>query len=558
MNIKKNRYISNVKTVFLFIAIILMCSFYSGRFYLSGALAAAGEAAHDHRNCSHAEGEAAKHEEEKAPSETYETFSLKDRSAIKTPESHDGHNHGEGSAGHEKEAAAHGAGDGHDHGSEAAHGASAPEIKIDGLVTEKAVAETVYETVSANATVRFHPDHYAKIVPFVPGRVKQIKARLGDRVKKGQELMVVESVEIFNAKVEYLKNLNRYEVALAKYENIVQMGELGSFTQKNVEEATGSLADAKSQYEKAIVARETASKKYERVKKLVDSGVSSRSEQEQAENELRSASIEVESSKSKLENAQKSMSRVEKLSDAKISLKRETADIQTEFYEARQNYDISHKYLAVVGVECEPGGDCKIHELGTFSIYSPIDGIVIENNAVIGGSIDTQTAVMCVGDYDVTAIDIDIYEKDLSRVHNGQRVEIENIYGKTIAGRITYMSNILEQNTRTLKARAEIDENPSLLKIGEFVNCVILAAERKNAVTVPQAAVIEDGGRFLVYIKCGKSYDKVYVKQGHKFRDRVEIIEGVKPGDEVVTVGNYQLLNMSMSNKLELSCDSCK
>ncbi len=449
--------------------------------------------------------------------------------------------------------------DGHGHSHDDGHGHSeAAEVKIEGLAAEKVKVETVYETVSANAIVNFHPLHYAGIVSCVPGRIRHIKAKLGDKVKKGDELLVVESVEIFNAKVDYLKNLSRYEVALSKYENIIKMGELGTFTQKNVEESNDALADVRLQYEKAVLSRETASKKYGRVKKLVESGVSSHSELEAAENEVKSFSIEVDTLRSRLDNAQKSMSRVEKLSDSKISLKKETADIQTEFYEARQNYEISSKYLAIVGVECLPGGPCRDHDLGTFSLYSPIDGIVIEQNASLGGSVDTQTPLMRVGDYDAAVIDIDIYEKDIAMVKKGQRVEVENIRGKTIAGHIDYISNIFEPNTRTLKARAEINENSELLKIGEFVNCSIFTAERENALTVPQSAVIEDEGRFLVFVGRGSSYDKVYVKPGYFFKDRIEIIEGLKPGDSVVTVGNYQLLNMSLSTKLELNCDSCK
>ncbi len=436
--------------------------------------------------------------------------------------------------------------------------AAEPEINIDGLETEPVKIETVYETVKSNGIVKFHPEHYAKVVSLVPGKLKQMKVKLGDRVKKGQELAVLESIEIFNAKVEYLKNLSRYEVMLSKYENIVKMGELGSFTQKNVEEAKTASSDAKSQFDKAQIALSTAHTKYARIKKLFDSGISSKSELEAADNELKSASIEHESSKSRFENIEKSLSRVEKLSDSKISLKKEVADIQTEFFEARQNLDVSQKHLSMVGVECDPHTGCKIHELGTFSIYSPIDGIVIEQLSAIGASIDTQTPLMCVGDYDKAIADIDIYENDCSKISVGQTVEVETSIKIPVIGSVVYISNQLEPNTRTLKARAEISENAELLKIGEFINCDILVSERPGAVTIPQKALVEDGDRQLVFVQCGKSYDKIYVRTGHRFMEKVEIKEGLKSGDVVVTVGNQQLFNMALSSKLELSCDSCK
>jgi len=437
--------------------------------------------------------------------------------------------------------------------------AEEPEINIDGLETEQVKVETVYETVKSNGTVKFHPEHYAKVVSLVPGKLKQMKVKLGDRVEKGQELAVIESIDIFNAKVEYIKNLNKYEVLLSKYENIIKMGELGSFTQKNVEEAKSALSDSKSQHDKSLIALSTAQKKYERIKKLFDSGISSRSELEAADNELKSASIEYESSKSKFENIEKSLSRVEKLSDSKISLKKEVGDIQTEFFEARQNFDESKKHLLMVGVECDPSIGCKTHELGTFSIYSPIHGIVIEQTTAIGASIDTQNPVMCVGDYDKVIADIDIYENDCPKISVGQTVEVESSMKIPVIGNIVYISNQLEPNTRTLKARAEITKNAELLKIGEFINCDILVSERPNAITIPQKAVVEDSDRQLVFVQCApKSFDKIYVKTGHRFMEKIEIKEGLKPGDAVVTVGNQQIFNMALSSKLELSCDGCK
>ena len=483
------------------------------------------------------------------------------------PASSEKHSTAETEAGHSEAGHAgepdgkHGGGEAHAHSGEAASGAKEaeePEIKIDGLEEEKVRVETVYETVKSNGVVRFHPEHYAKIVSLVPGKLREFKARLGDRVSKGQELAVIESIEIFNAKVEYLKNFSKYEVALAKYENILKMGELGSFTQKNVEEAKNALGEAKSQYDKARIARETARKKHERIKTLVDSGVSSKADLEAADNELKSADVEEESAKAKLDNLSVSLSRVEKLSDSKISLKKEVGDIQTEFLESRLGYENSLKYLKLVGVECDPYTGCVTHELGTFSIYSPIDGVVIEQNGAIGSSIDCQNPVMCVGDYDRVMVDIDIYEKDLSKIGAGQTVEVETASGAEVAGKIVYVSNQLESSTRTLKARAEITEDSHLLKIGEFVNCAIQIAARPGAITIPTKAIVEDGDRQLVYVKCGKTYDKTYIKTGHRFADRVEVREGLLPANVVVTVGNYQIFNMGMSGKLELNCETCK
>lgn len=431
------------------------------------------------------------------------------------------------------------------------------EVKIDGLVEEKARIETVYDTVKANGTVSYHPDHYARVTALVPGRVKKLSAMPGDRVEKGAELAVLESIEIFNAKSEFLKNLNRYEVALAKYETVMRMGEMGAFTQKNVEEASSSLVEARSQLEKARIAVEAASRKHERIKKLVGTGVSSRSELEAAESELRNASVELEAAKARFENIERSANRVEKMSETRISLRRETADIQTEFNEARLGFLYSMNYLKTIGIDCDMMNGCAAHDTGSFSLRAPIHGTVLEHNVFIGSSVDTQTAVMTIGDMDTVAVDIDIYESDYSRVARGMRVTVEAPGGKT-EGRIVFLSNQIDQSARTLKARAYADGASGFLKAGAFVDCGIIVGERSGAVTIPAKAIVDDGGRSLVFVKCGKSYDKVYVKTGARQGDRVEVLEGLDGSSVVVTVGNYQLFNMGLSGKLELSCDGCK
>ncbi|MEZ7891701.1 MAG: efflux RND transporter periplasmic adaptor subunit [Candidatus Wallbacteria bacterium] len=434
------------------------------------------------------------------------------------------------------------------------------EIKIEGLAEVPAISQTIYDTIKANGVIKFHPDHYAKVLSLAPGRVKEIKVKIGDRVKKGQELAILESVEIFNAKSEYLKNLNKYEISLAKYENTIKTDSNGNFINRNQEDAKNELAAARSSFEKTQINISNAQKKVDRLKKLVESGITPKAELENAEAELKSANAEYQLEKSKFETVEKAAMRAEKSTDSKLSIKKEIADIQAEFMEANANLIASAGYLKAVGVECDPQKGCITHHnLSEFSLYAPIDGVIIEQNLAIGSPVDTANPVMTMGDYDKVIGAIDIYENDFNKISAGQTVEVYSKSGqKYIYGSINYIANQLETNSRTIKAQAEFTDDAESLKVGEFINCLVYVNEKPNAVTVPAEAVIDDSGNKVVFVKCGKSYDKNNVETGAAYGDRIEIKKGVSAGDIVVTTGNYQLLNMSLANTLELSCEGCK
>jgi Cu(I)/Ag(I) efflux system membrane fusion protein len=75
-----------------------------------------------------------------------------------------------------------------------------------------------------------------------------------------------------------------------------------------------------------------------------------------------------------------------------------------------------------------------------------------------------------------------------------------------------------------------------------FANVEIITDVKGNTVSVPQSAVLDDGGKKIVFIADGKNYAQRQVQLGIQSGDRLEIIDGLNAGDRVVTKGNYLLL----------------
>ena len=78
-----------------------------------------------------------------------------------------------------------------------------------------------------------------------------------------------------------------------------------------------------------------------------------------------------------------------------------------------------------------------------------------------------------------------------------------------------------------------------------FANVQIITDLHRTAISIPQSAVLSDGGKTVVFVVDGSGYKKRAVITGIQGDDRVEIVDGLNAGDKVVVKGNYLLLQQS-------------
>src|SRR5882724_10747598 len=176
-----------------------------------------------------------------------------------------------------------------------------------------------------------------------------------------------------------------------------------------------------------------------------------------------------------------------------------------------------------------------------FSLTSPISGIVIERNGTIGATVGSDANVFKIIDASRVWIDANVFEKDLERVRRGQQVKVSvpAFPGATFSGRVILVSSVVDPETRSVKVRTEV-ANPDM-----FANVQIITDLHRTAISIPQSAVLDDGGKSVVFVSEGSSYVKRGVNLGIQSNGRVEIIEGLQAGDKVVVKGNYLLLQQS-------------
>ena len=179
--------------------------------------------------------------------------------------------------------------------------------------------------------------------------------------------------------------------------------------------------------------------------------------------------------------------------------------------------------------------------LRAVTLYSPASGYVTSRNAFPGQKVAPETELYAISDLSRIWIMADAFEVDLPKVSVGQSAWVTPAGGSGagFAARVAYIQPQIDPTTRTLKVRLEAD-NPNLrLKPDMFVN-VELKIGLPGRVTVPADAVVNTGTRQTVFVDLGDGrLDPRAVQVGERLGDRVQILQGLRAGERVVSSGTF-------------------
>lgn len=177
----------------------------------------------------------------------------------------------------------------------------------------------------------------------------------------------------------------------------------------------------------------------------------------------------------------------------------------------------------------------------TLPIHAPIGGTVIEKMAVAGMRAMPGEDLYVIADLSHVWVLADIYEYELPLVRVGQAADITLSYdpASAVSGRLTFIYPTLDSETRTARARFELDNPDGRLKPDMYVN-VALSVPLGERLVVPKDAVLESGARRVIFVRReGGKLAWREVKTGVRAGDQLEILEGLADGEEVVTSANF-------------------
>ncbi|MBX6360703.1 MAG: efflux RND transporter periplasmic adaptor subunit [Acidobacterium ailaaui] len=199
--------------------------------------------------------------------------------------------------------------------------------------------------------------------------------------------------------------------------------------------------------------------------------------------------------------------------------------------------------------EAQASLDQLNEQLSYTTLVSPIDGVVLSRDVEIGDAVSsilvlgsTATLVMTLGDTTQVYVQGKVDEADIGSVYLGQpaRIRVESFPNKTFHGKVTKIAplGVEKDNVTTFEVRVSIDNPTGELKANMTANAEILITEHKNALTVPEQAIVYDNQKnAFAFVPDPKQKDgqrKVPVKIGISNGSKTEILEGLKEGDTVV------------------------
>lgn len=177
------------------------------------------------------------------------------------------------------------------------------------------------------------------------------------------------------------------------------------------------------------------------------------------------------------------------------------------------------------------------------TLTSPVNGSVVKQNTVIGQPLTPETVLLEIADTtQVLAKGITYSPNDVEQIKIGQRVSV-NVTGKSeiLTGAVQRLDVGLNKETRTFAVYALIDNPKRVLLANTTATLSLSLGSGPDVLTIPSRAVLGELGEYFVFVREGDNFERRTVTLGQKLGDRIEIIEGVLPDEDVVTVGNYQL-----------------
>jgi membrane fusion protein, copper/silver efflux system len=181
----------------------------------------------------------------------------------------------------------------------------------------------------------------------------------------------------------------------------------------------------------------------------------------------------------------------------------------------------------------------------TLRVDAPIDGIVVEKNAVQGQMVEAGMRLYRLADLGIVWVQSQIYEQDLALLKLGQEAEVSLSYlpDRKFSGRVTYIYPTVDEKTRTARVRMEF-HNPGLfLKPGMFATVELSAEIEPSALLVPDSGVLRSGEKNTVFVALDDGhFEPREVTLGPRAENNMyEVLSGLQPGERVVTSGQFML-----------------
>lgn len=364
-----------------------------------------------------------------------------------------------------------------------------------GVDVEPVLRKPIVESVRATGEIRYDETRLARLAAKAGGSVWRVEKQVGDEVKEGELLALIDAADVGRAKAEL-------QQALADW-----------------------------QFNTATV---------ERLQPLANSGGVAKSRLLDAEIAVRTAWIRVRKAHQSLVNLglPLPLEQVQQLTEQQLAASVQFLGLPR---------DVSDRL------------DAATTTSNLLPVMASQSGIIVARDIVAGEVIDTQKVLFTVADISRMWMLLNIPLEEAGLVTPGQSVEfIPDGFNESVAGTIDWKSTSADQKTRTVSVRATLPNPDGHLLNETFGSGNVVLRSEPDAIVIPNEALQWDGSCHVVFVRdkawFRKESPKLFhtrsVRPGGKTVDHTEIIAGVLPGEVVATIGSDVLRAQLLKNNL--------
>lgn len=243
---------------------------------------------------------------------------------------------------------------------------------------------------------------------------------------------------------------------------------------------------------------------------------------------------EVEASRARSALAQSQLRREQRLFAERVSPEQDLIAARTAATEANIALRQAQQQLSAAG-----GGGGSLNRL---ALPSPIAGQIIARSATLGQTVAADAELYRVANLSIVSLSISLSPADAGRVRPGAAVSVTTP-GRQGTARVTFVSPVLDAQTRLVPVIATMDNRSAQWRVGESISAAIELPGKNGSqgITVPQIAVQSVAGKTVVFVRTPTGFKAVPVKVGAPSGDQVTILSGLTGGEQVAATNSFTL-----------------
>ena len=201
-----------------------------------------------------------------------------------------------------------------------------------------------------------------------------------------------------------------------------------------------------------------------------------------------------------------------------------------------------------------PGQGESGHRTASHSaLRAPFAGVVTKFDVARGELVEPDRELMTITDLSTVWILADVYEKDLAQVrpNSDVTIRVDAYPDRIFNGRLTYISDIIDPQTRTAKVRCVVANPDGALKLDMFAKVSVATLDSRDGIVIPAAAVQQIDGNSVVFVQqTPERFIRRDIEVGVAAGDVIEVTAGLKGGEVIAGAGSFYLKTAALQDRI--------